>query len=77
MGAVEPPLSLWNGEPKAHIAVGAQQGDGFFVGVRVFDLVSGSLGVTNRASKYPPVARGRFRLFDLSDRQSRNDPVPV
>lgn len=45
--------------------MGTQLGDGFFVSVRVFDLVSGTLGVTNTASKYPPVAGGRFHLFDL------------
>jgi hypothetical protein len=54
------PLSLWNGEPKAHVAMGTQLGDGFFVSVRVFDLVSGMLGVTNTASKYPPLLAAAF-----------------
>jgi hypothetical protein len=75
MDGVEPPLSNWNGEPKAHIAMGAQMGDGFFVGVRVFDLVSGRLGVTYTASKYPPVAGGRFQLFDLGGGQSRDSTL--
>lgn len=73
MGTVEPPLSLWNGERKAHI--GTQQDDRFFVGVRVFDLVSGMLAVTNRASEYSPVTGGRFQLFGLGDSQSRNSTL--
>lgn len=75
MDGAAPPLSLWNAEPKAHIAMGTQLGDRFFVGVRVFDLVSGRLAVTNTASKYAPVAGGRFQLFDLGGGQSRDSTL--
>ena len=67
MDGAEPPLSYWNGEP--------QLGDVFCVGVRVFDFVSGWLGVTNTASKYPLVAGGRFQLFDLDGDQSRDSTL--
>jgi HNH endonuclease len=73
MDGAEPPLSFWNGEPKAHIAMGAQMGDGFFVGVRVFDIVSGMIVVTNTASKYPSAADGRFQLFDLGGGDQSRD----
>lgn len=72
MNTVELPLSLWNGERKAHVAMGIQASDVFLVGVRVFDLVSGVVGVTNNVSKYLRVPGGRFQLFDLSGGQSRN-----
>jgi len=72
MNTVELPMSLWNGERKAHVAMGFQEGDVFFVGVRVFDLVSGVVGVTNNAREYPRVPGGRFQLFDLGGGQSRN-----
>jgi hypothetical protein len=41
----------------------------------VFDLVSGMLGVTNTASKYPSAARGRFQLFGLGGGHSRNSTL--
>jgi hypothetical protein len=69
---VELPLALWNGERKAPVAIGIQASDVFLVGVRVFDLVSGVVGVTNSVSKYLRVPGGRFQLFDLSGGQSRN-----
>jgi hypothetical protein len=72
MNTVELPLSLWNGERKAHVAMGIQKGDAFLVAVRVFDFVSGVVGVTNNLGKYLRVPGGRFQLFDLSGAQSRN-----
>jgi hypothetical protein len=75
MGSIIPTLSLWNGEPNAHIALGTQLGDTFFVGVRVFDVVSGLLSATNTAGMYPPVIGGRFQLFDLSGSRSRSSTL--
>jgi HNH endonuclease len=70
-GAV-PCLSLWKGEPKAHIAFGRQQGEAFIIAVRIFDAASGVLCVTNTASIYPSITDGRFLLIDLTGGSSRN-----
>ena len=35
-------------------------------------MVSGTIGVTKAASRYAPVAGGRFQLIDLIGGQSRN-----
>ena len=71
----EPPLSLWQGEPKAHIAMGSQQGDAGWIAVRVFDAVSGVLCVTKTASKYPSFIEGRFLLMDLAGAASRSSTL--
>jgi HNH endonuclease len=72
---VVPSLSLWNGEPKAHVAMGSKQGEAFFVAVRIFDAASGVLCVTNTASKYPSLTEGRFLLIDLTGDFSRSSPL--
>jgi hypothetical protein len=69
------PLSLWNGAPKAHIAMGSKQGEAFFVAVRIFDAASGVLCVTNTASKYPSLTEGRFLLIDLTGGFSRSSTL--
>jgi HNH endonuclease len=73
-GAV-PCLSLWKGEPKAHIAFGRQQGEAFMIAVRIFDVASGVLCVTNTASKYPSITDGHFLLIDLTGGSSRSSSL--
>jgi hypothetical protein len=73
-GAV-PCLSLWKGEPKAHIAFGRQQDEAFMIAVRIFDVASGVLCVTNTASKYPSITDGRFLLIDLTGGSSRSSSL--
>jgi hypothetical protein len=72
MGGNMPPLSLWQSEPKAHIALELQEGDRIAIGVRVFDAVSGVVVVTNEARSYPNLKDGRFVLMVLVGTASRN-----
>jgi hypothetical protein len=70
-----PPLSLWKSEPKAHIAMGSQQCEAFWIAVRIFDAVSGVLCVTHKASKYPSLTKGHFLLIDLTGGSSRSSTL--
>ena len=70
-----PPLYFWKGEPKAHIAMGSQQGEAFWIAVRIFDAASGVLCVTNTANKYPSLSDGRFLLIDLTGGSSRSSTL--
>jgi hypothetical protein len=70
-----PPLSLWQSEPKAHIALALQQDDSIGIGVRVFDAVSGVVILTNGARSYPNLKEGRFVLIDLVGNASRNSTL--
>jgi hypothetical protein len=72
LGGNMPPLSLWQNEPKAHVALAMQQSDSIAIGVRVFDAVSGVVIVTNDARSYPDLKDGRFLLMDLIGNASRN-----
>jgi HNH endonuclease len=75
LGGNMPPLSLWQSEPKAHVALALQQGDSIAIGVRVFDAVSGVVIVTNGARSYPNLKDGRFVLIDLVGNASRNSTL--
>jgi hypothetical protein len=72
---VAPPLALWKSESKAHVAIGSQQGEAFWIAVRVFDSVSGVVCVTNAASKYSSLTEGRFLLIDLAAGTSRSSTL--
>jgi hypothetical protein len=74
-GSAAPPLSLWKSEPKAHIAMGSQQGEAFWIAVRIFDAVCGVLCVTHTASKYPSLTKGHFLLIDLTGGSSRSSTL--
>lgn len=74
-GGNESPLSLWQSERKAHIAMGSQQGEAFFVAVRIFDAVCGTLCVTHAVSKYPMIPDGHFLLIDLMGGTSRTSTL--
>ena len=75
LGGNMPPLSLWQSEPKAHVALAMQQGESIAIGVRVFDAVSGVMIVTNSARSYPNLKDGRFLFMDLVGTASRNSTL--
>ena len=60
---------------QAHIAMGSQQGEAFWIAVRIFNAVSGVLCVTHTASKYPSLTEGRFLRIDLTGGPSRSSTL--
>jgi HNH endonuclease len=70
-----PALSLWQNEPKAHIALAMQQHEDVVIAIRVFNAISAVVIVTKNAKRLRTIEGGRFLLIGLARNRSRRSTL--
>ena len=89
LGVDMAPLTIWGGEPNAHIGLCSRVGNDIGISVRIFASICGIVHVSGTADRYAAINRlvdeGRFILIDpqgvsrntsLSDELSRLSQRP-
>jgi hypothetical protein len=76
IGQVSPFDKLWTDEPNAHIAFAQRVGPGISILVRIFDVMSGGVVITNSPERYPNFVDGRFFCCDPQTSETRNTTFP-
>jgi hypothetical protein len=76
IGKLPPFNEMWTGEPNAHIAFVKKAGPGISIMVRVFDVMSAGIVVTNSPERYPNLTQGDFFCCDPQTSERRNTTFP-
>jgi hypothetical protein len=72
IGEFAPFDKLWKDEPNAHIGFANQVGPRIAISVRIFDMMYGSIGVTEDPSRYPNFPDAMFFCCDPQTGETRS-----